>query len=306
MSYRIDPRLPLSSEVRRIATEEIEGALKQLGTARKNPDKALHESRKRLKSLRALLRLVRSGDETFYRTENARYRKAAANLAQPREAGALIETVDRLLQEFPDETANGAIDPARAVLVERRDNVLGQDLAGAAEFAETACRSGLRRIEKLALPDEPERAADILAEGVRKPMRRARKAIRSAKSRGDAEDFHDLRKAVKTHSKHLSLMKKFWPSPVKARRKALDALGERLGELHDIFVLRSLLRTEAKSFGGAAGTRPLDRLAGRSERRLTKTCLAEAAKLFEDRPRRSAKMVARKVRHDLAEPMSGL
>jgi CHAD domain-containing protein len=301
MSYRIEPHPPLVSEVRRIAAEEIEGALKWLAAARGDPDKALHECRKRLKSLRALLRLVRSGDETFYRMENARYREAAAKLAAPREAGALVETVDRLCKEFPKETAKGALDPIRSSLVGRRADVLGQDFAEAVDAAVVASRTGLAQIERLALADHPEHAADILADGVRKTMRRARMAVRNAKSRGDAEDFHDLRKAVKTHSKHLSLMKKFWPSPVKARRKSLDALGERLGELHDLFVLRSLLRNEATTLGGTAEALLLDNLAGRSERRLSKTCLVKASKLFGDRPRRSARKVARRVSHNLAE-----
>ena len=54
---------------------------------------------------------------------------------------------------------------------------------------------------------------------------------------------------------HLSLLKKFWPSPVKARRKAIDALGEKLGDLHDIFVLRALLLDEAQPLGSRAETR---------------------------------------------------
>ena len=106
---------------------------------------------------------------------------------------------------------------------------------------------------------------------------------------------------MKAHALHLSLLKKFWPSPVKPRRKAVDALGEKLGDLHDIFVLRALLRDEAQQLGRRAETRLPDRLAKRSERKLGKECLAEASKLFDDSSKRSAKKLARKVRHDLAE-----
>src|SRR6187549_3491778 len=105
MSYRIDPRLPLTSEVQRIAAEEIGEALLYLAAARDNPDKAMHECRKRLKSVRALLRLVRSGDEAFVKAENIRYREVSAKLAGPREAAALIETLDRVAAEFPEETS---------------------------------------------------------------------------------------------------------------------------------------------------------------------------------------------------------
>jgi CHAD domain-containing protein len=152
------------------------------------------------------------------------------------------------------------------------------------------------------LPDHPEAAADILADGVRATIKRARKALDHAKERGEPTDFHDLRKAVKAHAKHLALMKKFWPSPVKPQLKALDALGERLGELHDIFVLRALSEEEGQPLGSRAETRILDRLTRRSERKLRKLCLTEASELFRDGPKRAAKKIVRKVRHDLAEP----
>jgi CHAD domain-containing protein len=305
MSYRIDPRLPLTSEVRRIAAEEIDSALEHLAAASVNPDKALHECRKRLKSIRALLRLVRSGDEAFARAENARYREISSRLAGAREAAALIETLDRLEDAFPGETADGALDLVRGRLVARRGGVVDDDLANAIAPSVAACKGGLRKIGKLALPDQPERAADVLAEGAGKTIRRARKALRKAQDGGRPEDFHDLRKAVKAHAMHLSLLRKFWPSPVKARRKAIDALGERLGDLHDIFVLRALLLDDAQPLGTRAETRLADRLAKRMERKLSKICLTEASKLFNDDTRRSAKKLVREIGQDLAEQQPG-
>ncbi len=301
MSYRIDPRPPLTSEVQRIAAEELGDALRHLAAAHDNPDKCLHECRKRLKSLRALLRLVRSGDEAFAKAENARYREVSAILAGQREAAALIETVDRLAKSFPDESAGGAFVPVRDRLVARRGDMLDKDLAAVVGPAVAACEAGMRKIRKLALPDQPEMAADVLADGAGKTLRRARKALQKARETGEPDDFHDLRKAVKAHAMHLSLLKKFWPSPVKPRRKAVDVLGEKLGDLHDIFVLRALLRDEARQLGRRAETRLPDRLAKRTQRKLSKECLVEASKLFDDSSKRSAKKLVRNVRHELAE-----
>lgn len=286
MSYRIDAGLPLTIEVRRVAAEEIDGALRHLADAHVDPDKALHGCRKRLKSLRALLRLVRSGDRAFVRRENARYRDVSARLSGLREAAALIETVDRLAAAYPDRTTGGALIPARDKLVLRRNALLegGMDLAATVDAATKACKAGMRRLDKLSLPDQPESAADVLADGARKTLRRARKALRRLDKDGDATDFHDLRKAVKAHTMHLSLLKTLWPPPVRAQRKAFDALGESLGELHDIFVLRALIEDERRPLGDPAETRLLARLAGRSEKALKKACLAEADRLLGDKP----------------------
>ena len=50
MSYRIAPRLPLTFEMQRIASGEIDDALGHPAVATDNPDKALHACRKRAKS----------------------------------------------------------------------------------------------------------------------------------------------------------------------------------------------------------------------------------------------------------------
>ncbi|RWC95151.1 MAG: CHAD domain-containing protein, partial [Mesorhizobium sp.] len=172
MSYRIDPRLPLTGEVRRILAEEIGKALVHLDAAHDRPEQALHKCRKRLKNVRALLRLVRSGDETFCRTENQCYRQVSALLAGPREATALVETIDRLAASFPEHGAGGGLDEVRDRLVARQQDLHGGAGLGAAIGAAiAACEEGIGRIDALALPDQPEQAADVLAEGARITLR---------------------------------------------------------------------------------------------------------------------------------------
>ncbi len=296
MSYRIDPGAPLTAEVRRILGEEVEAALGWLSKAGAEPDKALHECRKRLKAVRALIGLVRSGDKPLLTSENARFRQAARRLAPLREAGALIETVDRLVQAFPGEAA--VLAAIRAELVVHRDEVLAGAVEPAVAAAADACRAGLDGLAGIALPDDAEAAADVLANGAARTLRKARDALRRAKARGDAEDFHQLRKAAKAHAMQLSLLKDYWPGPVKARRKAVAGLGESLGELHDVFVLRDLL--PARFAGGVPpGAAAVDRLCARSERALRRTCLKQASRLFEDSPKPIARAVERKARRAL-------
>ncbi len=301
MSYRIQSGFPLTAEVRRIAAEELEAALEWLSRVNDDPDKAFHEARKRLKNVRALLALIRSGAKDFVRKENARYRAAAALLAGPRQAGALIETVDRLIEGLADDPRRDVVLSAREKLLAHRAGVLSGDIAQTASKAAAACRTGVARFGKLKLPDLPEEAADILADGAARTLRRARHALRSAKTGSEEEAFHDLRKAAKAHLAHLSLLREFWPMPVKTRRKEVGAFAERLGELQDLFVLRGLLRDGYPAFGSHEETRKLDRLCGRSERSLRKACLSEAAELFRESPKRPARKIVRKVRRDLAQ-----
>ncbi len=305
MSFRIDPRLALTGEVRRIAGEEIEKIAAYLNTARDNPEKALHNARKRIKALRALLHLVWPGDEAFCRTENDRYRAISASIAGPRQATALIETIDRLAEDFAENAADAGLAGIRAMLVRHRA-LSGHGEAGLGPVLDTAiaeCQAGFAALQALALPDLPENAADVLADGALATLRRARKALQQSRERGEADDFHDLRKAVKRHAAHLSLLRKLWPSPVKPRRERAEALGESLGELHDVFVMRHMIEAGEAPFDGPE-PKHLVKLLKRSEKALRKLCLNDAAELFEDKPRRTARRLAKKARDDLVGSMA--
>lgn len=297
MSFRIDPRAPLTGEVRRIAGEELDKIVGYFNAARDDPDRALHKARRRLKSLRSLLRLVRPGAEAFCRAENDRYRDMARSIAGPRQATALIETVDRLIEGFPADADGAGLAGIRAMLVRHRAEVAygATGLAATIDSAIAECQAGLAALDALSLPDSPESAADVLAEGALATLRGARKALDHARGRGEPDDFHELRKAVKTHAAHLSLLQRLWPAPVKPRRERVDALGDDLGELHDIFVMRALIAAREAPFAGPE-PRQLVRLLKRSEKLLRKSCVADAEELFEDKPRRAARRLAKKCR----------
>lgn len=308
MSYRIEPSLPVTAEVRRIAADEIGKAIGDLAASRTDPEKGLHDCRKRLKKLRALFRLVRPGDEEFCRTENARYRDVARTLAGAREATALIETLDRLVKALPDQTAAGELDSVRSALLARRDALVRErtGLEETVNAAVEACEQGRAALAGLILPDDPEAAADVLADGAGKTLRRARRALDTAGKRGQPEDFHELRKCVKAHWMHVLLLHRFWPRPVKSRRKALDALGERLGELNDIFVMRRLIKSDGEALGSKEQLKLLGQLMKRSEKALRRQCLREAELLFGEARKPIVRKIADRYQAGASESQPGI
>ena len=289
MSVTLDANLPLANDAMRLLRQDVHLALDHLAQAHVEPEEHLHKCRRRLKAVRALLRLVRPGDETFFKEENARYRGVAASLAGPREATALIETVDRLAGAHPHHADIYA--GLRAVLLERRDVVMSDISAFASiiDAATATCRQGLLRIGALSLPADPNAAAAIVAEGVQRGLDRAKKALTKARSRGEEEDFHDLRKAVKVHAAQLDVLGKLWPGGDKARRKALNKLGGKLGELNDLAVLDELLKKETLVSPEARTV--IEKDLKDETKRLRKESLAGAKDLFEhDWKRKIAKL----------------
>ena len=96
MPFRFKLAEPFEDALRRIGREQIERAQAQFKGAA-DPISAVHETRKSLKRLRALLHLVRPaiGDET-YRAENTRLREVGRMLSSTRDRHVLLETIAKL------------------------------------------------------------------------------------------------------------------------------------------------------------------------------------------------------------------
>ena len=121
---------------------------------------------------------------------------------------------------------------------------------------------------------------------MKKTLARWKRALGEAKRRGEPADFHELRKAVKAHWAQLGLLRGFRPDGFAERREAVDALGERLGELNDLHVMRAALAAGMPGLPSGPYAQPFDRLMKRQAKALAGRALDEAARLHADRPRR--------------------
>jgi CHAD domain-containing protein len=288
MSFRLDPHGSPRGEVMTAMLEQIVKTGELLVSAFDDPHKGLHESRKRIKRIRALLALMRKADRGFYQAEDRRWRDTSRLLSGPREASALVETVDRFIAEFPEANRAGELDEIRATLDRQRQSI-GSDadsLRPAIGAAILSCAEAGEAVRDWHLPDEPREAARIFASGVKRSWKDAETAAALAARRGRADDFHDLRKAVKRHSAHLAYLRAIWPGDAGARRKAVDRLADRLGELNDIAVMSKLVED-----GGVPIADPLrltffGELLNEKRRTLEAEAVDLADDLFSERPER--------------------
>jgi CHAD domain-containing protein len=109
MAYRFGPGLPISQSARAVGTEQIDGVLSQLSGNRKG-GKAVHESRKAIKRLRALLRLIKpSMGKPIFERDEARLKSIAHSLSGVRDIQAMLETVAKL--EAYDEAVGAGPPP---------------------------------------------------------------------------------------------------------------------------------------------------------------------------------------------------
>ena len=239
MAFRFRLREPIVKDFRRIGAEQIERALGQLSAGVDIP-KEVHEARKCLKRVRALLRLGREGlGEEVFQAENTRFRTIAGRLSSARDDHVVIETLVQLEATADDDEAIAALRRARAAILQTRT---AEDTAGRAVDpatlsevqAELTCALEGFRDLKLS-----PKGAPTLVAGLVRVYRRGRKGLLTAYATGNDEDFHTLRKAVQAHWRHMALLTRLWPQMFSARVEAARELSQILGDDHDLALLKT-------------------------------------------------------------------
>jgi CHAD domain-containing protein len=279
MSYVFDQREALDVTVRRVAREELEDAIGKLHGGEDDRDTRIHDVRKDLKKLRALLRLLRSelGAATYAR-ENDGFRQLSHRLSGAREAAAIAATLQTLLaSQHVSETRFSAL---REQLAERRRETHAQGLDdGTLHAIEHELRLALSRVSGWPL----ERPTwEAVAPGFRRAYTRGKRAMRRAYQEPSAENFHEWRKRVKDHLYHTRLLSSIWPEPLKGRRAALDTLAELLGDDHDLAELTRVVRESAG--GDPAEREQLLALIEQRARELRERAYWLGARMYVEKP----------------------
>jgi CHAD domain-containing protein len=232
-AYRLRRSETLPKGIARIARGRIDNAADELGgKTDSSPEEAVHEARKDMKKLRALLRLARGeiGDET-YRAENARLRDAGRRLSGVRDADVLLATFEKLegVPASLSAAMRSAVQDHRATL--EREGGGREAAAREAVAALDEARAGVKdwSLER--------KGFGAIEDGLRNVYRRGRRALRAAEKDPDDEALHEFRKRAKDLWYHLTILRPAWPGALEAVSDEAHALSERLGDDHDLAVL---------------------------------------------------------------------
>jgi CHAD domain-containing protein len=286
MAYRLRRSESVIRGVKRIAREQLETALRDI----ENPDldrhEAVHQTRKRFKKIRGLIRLVRPAFEKTYRRENARFRDAARKIAGARDATSLIEGFDRLVADLPKD-ADGADRFAgiRRVLVKRRKRIVGEE-ADVSLTLEALSKDIHEALERIGEWELRARGFETIAGGFERTYDKAQGAMAiAADENATVEDFHDWRKRVKYHWYHCRLLQNLWKPLMKARCDEAKHLAELLGADHDCALLDQLLEENSSEFPDEAEVRAFREVIADAQKRIRKEAFEVGQRLFAGKSR---------------------
>jgi CHAD domain-containing protein len=268
--------------VRRIALGRIDDALEHL---RGDGDQVegVHEARKDSKKLRSLLRLVRPalGDEVYDR-ENTRFRDAARLLSDVRDAQVRLETFDGLAERFGDELPAGRFAAFRDALEAEEREGTTRDPRPAMRTAAEAIEAGRERVAEWPL-DAGDRT--MLAGGLRRQYARGRAAYEAAADDPSIEALHEWRKRVKDHWYHQRLLRNCWREVLEPSADAAHDLSDRLGDDHDLALLREHAADRPGDFEDPDEQLALVELIDRRRAELEEEAFELGARVYAEKPK---------------------
>lgn len=243
----------------------------------------MHDARKRIKKVRALLRLVRPGLGDTYKKENAFYRDLGRDLSDIRDAQVMSQTVGSLKCRAPSEAVSELLAPVARWTDARRAQVVDRRCA-LTRIRDTQSRliSLRKRIADWELSDEP--AASALTRGLKKTYKRARNRFNEALASPDPALLHEWRKRTKYHWYHCRLLREAWRDEITPRIEALDDLADSLDDDHDLAVLDRALRENAGGDIPDASILAARDLAARTSHEMRTRAFAIAPSLFVEKP----------------------
>jgi hypothetical protein len=285
--FRLHPNETAPDGVRRIARGQIDLALDCLRSGG-DRETGVHEARKALKRLRAVLRLVRDDlDPDRYRHDLRTFRDIGRGLAVARDSQVALETLEAVAERFSDELRPEQIDDLRARLHAEHDEAqqrLETDEA-VLQSAISQLEAARARVSTWSLAAED---FDALSPGLQRIYRRGRHDAHRVLGDATTENLHELRKRVKDLWYASQILRGIVPA---GSRRAAHDLSDLLGEDHDLAHLRTQALRLRREFVDRTSLTALTALIDRRRAQLRKDALDQARHIYARKPRRFVRVV---------------
>jgi CHAD domain-containing protein len=239
MAFHFKKRESSTKAVRRLGRERIGKALDHLHKCDRL--EAIHNVRKEVKKVRAVLGLVRekTGGDT-YRKSVKTLRAAGRLLRDARDAHVRPRTLERLVVHFKDRLPPNPFSGIKKVL---RQNCLVETKKFLESKSVPVVDRLLRKLNRRA-GDLKVRAEGWTAirSGLRESYGQGQKSLTAARSETSPENLHQWRKHVQDLWHQLRLLGPIHPEDLRATTGQLKTLSQYLGDDHDLVMLWQFVR----------------------------------------------------------------
>lgn len=243
---------PLAVGLKRVAMEQFELAAGGYFDGEEQFGHAVHQSRKAIKRVRSLIRLVRGElSDKVYAFEDRSLRETGRAVSEVRSSAAVVDSATMIRDLYGSLLADGTFEEMMARLSLRRDliethaledpNLVGRVVRNLerayGRYASWPTDPEARQVYKLGIRNSYK----AIGPGLRSTYGRGRQEMVSAYSKPSAHSFHVWRKRAKYLRHQMEFLAPLWPEVIVGTAMTLERLGLVLGEEHDLAELMALL-----------------------------------------------------------------
>jgi adenylate cyclase len=269
--------------LKRIVSEEFAAIIEQLKQYEHSLDESVHNARKSIKKLRAIVRLMSPLGDSNFLQENDTLRDISRKLSEIRDAQAILEAFDDLIADYSSELNGSMLENIRQALIAQKtgrkndfdsDQIIPklikelQDIYGRADDWPYSMAS-----------------ANLLAKGLEKSFRRGRHQFYEIKDSNNAVILHEWRKRTKDLRYQLNLLQQLWPDVFKGYLKSIKKLEQLLGQDHNLVVLHDLTREMANLTDFSQDSRQLLPIIALEQRALRKKAKRLGERIYNEKPK---------------------
>jgi CHAD domain-containing protein len=299
MAFELHYRKHVDKALERIARRQLGRASHMLATSSASTfETAVHESRKSVKKVRAILNVFEQSGAKIPGKDKKRLKRAGRELSALRDATAIVETFDRVRRRYPTGLSEHTYRVLRRGLVragKQLEHRARRD--GVAAHAARQLDKTRKAAKRWTTPgfDQPELFAAITAS-----YRHSRTAMKGAGESRRSAAVHGWRKELKLLWYQLRLVNPLTRgiAPLVGQLKRLET---ELGEDHNLVVLGATLRGCRDLRSMRAEVRQVAQLARRMRPPLRTRAFALGRRLHRRKPGAFGRWLCRSSKHKRAQ-----
>ncbi|MFC2137205.1 CHAD domain-containing protein [Bacteroidota bacterium] len=232
LSINIDK--PLKQEFIRLINEQIQSAIDVLKDNEIDIEKSIHEARKSIKRIRALLKCIQFAIKmSDYRRENQFLRDIKNLISDIRESTVLIDTLEYCKKHNKKVVAEETFERLHQKLIREKNKAIN-NYKKTNKLEQTIDTYEIARI-RLNNIDFIKTDSKSMIEGINKIYKKGRCLVNNCNKEKDSVMLHELRKAMKYLWYQLSIFKNYWPELINTYTKNFERLSDLLGIEHDLY-----------------------------------------------------------------------
>ncbi len=284
MALRLRYNEDFSKGIKRLIINECKTALEFLRVCEdeNSRHKAVHETRKSFKKIRACLRLIRDQID-FYKTENRWFRDQGRKISGIRDSTANLEALELLRGQYDTYLKSVTFRQFENELRVYRKQLANQIFHKENRLSEIR-RDIECKVDEVAGWDFGINTFHGIESGLRRTYKRGYKGIKRAENSESIEDFHEWRKRVKYIRYQIDVLNRIRPKIMASLEDELHDITDLTGTMHDLHNLQVIARRLDQPFSNQNEKILFHALAEKYQQLMLKHALVKGRKFYKNSP----------------------